>query len=615
MSDIPISVRRERCLLSEFGNPCLCWTRLARSKKAITWLVMGTTLWAMAMMWLGDRLQANALGLAFEACVPSLQGPVKATSHLLYGWMAQANEGPFYLLIGPILLLMSQRFALACSGALNELHESGRLKVMHGQGMNWWQEVERRNRWSVLPLLTLPLFVFICLNTQLPSIARTAEHYPTTRPKMVFERLGMKTDWREVGYIQSVNFPVWVESFECADVNEKLDALEQLGFTKALAAALFAELDRKNALATPELHDYLDFADGKPKALRLVDAVKAGIVELKSNALWPAAGPARWLGGADFFQGVVKGRLGQPKSKERERYVWWFTLFIILTQLQIAMFFMFMTWLLWKIVFWLVLVYEMLPSKQRKQSLPAQCRKPSWLRLCCGASWKRVRRAVQSNSVWKAVKVVHRALRNFVLGAHDGRKARLVFEPVLKDPGGKYGLGALFRPYNLLVLVVALGSSFMALHFPDGEGMRALTDPDGAGTGATRAGHFFALSVAIGAVLVGPLLLYPAKLREWAERSRLFQLRRELRTADEAKACELMKEEAVITGQSTWPQGDARFRLTIFVVFAVLLLPVGTAFDFLPSQITPLTRMPQVVRASCKAMAEWLYDVGGNTGS
>lgn len=329
---------------------------------------------------------------------------------------------------------------------------------------------------------------------------------------------------------------------------------------------MFAQLDKANRLSDPALGPFLNYRAGQPISIRLDDAIRSNVVTVASTATWPPFRPARVLGFADHFSQVLMGRdlilmkeNNQSLAEARERYTFWFKLFIILTQIQIALFFTFMVWLLFKIVFWLGQVYRMLPT-----------------------------------------------------GEEGGERvgSELEFKPILSDPAERYGLGALFRPYNLLVLVVAIGSSFSALHFPEGAGFSAINNADGAGMGATRVEHLVAVSAAILGVLIGPLWLYPRRLMKWAEATRLQRLRHELLKSEKDKHRKaLLEEENTINSQSTWPHGDKRFRLTIAIVFAVLLLPVGTAFQFLPGEITPLTRLPQVLRTACKDFAANLYGI------
>lgn len=563
----------EHCLLSEFDGPRLRWLRVARSKNAARWMALGCFLWAALMLWLGDRLQANAMGLGFQATTTLSDGTtITGSTKLIYGWMAQINEGLFYLVMGPVMILMTHRFLIACGQALRQLHGSGRLRVTGAADNSWSEEMARRSRCSAWTLWTFPLFLLICLNTQLPSINRTMKGYPTARPEYVIEALGMKTNWVEIGYIQSLNFTRWTNDFQRTTVMSQVEALKQVGCLNGLAAGLFAELDRTNRLEDAALKPFLNYHAGKPQSLRLDLALLSSTnMTVSARAIWPEIKPTKWLPGKKFFEEVLKGRGVITEGEQRERYVWWFKTFIILSQIQIAAFFTFMTWLLWKIVFWLVQVYRMLPQEQEATAAtPPDADK-------------------------------------------ERKKPAILFRPVVDDPGGRYGLGALFRPYNLLVLVVALGSSFSALHFPDGAGIRAITDAEGAGNGATRIGHLFAISAAITAVLIGPLWLYPARLRRWAEAGRLKTLHQELKPLTDKEGEQrkkLLEEESVILDQSTWPRGDNRFRFTIVIVFAVLLLPVGTAFEFLPGDITPFTRLPQVLRSACKDMAAHIYHVG-----
>lgn len=555
----------EHCMLSEFDIRPLGWLGLARSKHAASWMAFGCFLWAAGMLWLGDRLQVNAMALAVRATVQLGDHPaVEGGTQLVYGWLAGITHGPFLLLMGPLLIVMAHRFLLACGETLKEMSEAGRLRTTGANGRPWWEDMARRNRCCALPLFLFPIIIWLCLPVfQLRSIKRTGDGYPTTRRKLTLKGFGYRTDWTETGYVQSVNLAGWTNAFKAHPTAQRITAIRDLGVMRNLASALFEELDRVNQLTNRVIEPFMIYRAGKPFALRLEEAMESDVIAVTSAVVRPPFPPAKALGFAGYFREILVGRdvvltdmSGRSEVKARKAYERWFKLFIVLTQLQIAAFFTFMAWLLFKIVFWLSQVYRMMPTG--------------------------------------------------VDG--DAKRKTLLFHPVLTDPSARYGLGALFRPYNLLVLVVAIGSSYGALNFPEGAGLSGITNAGGAGMGVSRVAHLVAVSVAIAGVLIGPLWLYPRRLRRWAETVRLRGLRQEMARVRKEKARKrLLEEEDTIRRQSTWPHGDQRFRLTIVIVLAVLLLPVGTEFRFLPGEITPLTHLPQVLRSACKDFAAGIY--------
>ena len=159
-----------------------------------------------------------------------------------------------------------------------------------------------------------------------------------------------------------------------------------------------------------------------------------------------------------------------------------------------------------------------------------------------------------------------------------------------------------------MILIIALGAGYFALNLPDGDLYKAIAKAEGAGSGASRFFHVVAVGTAFFGVVLGPMFLIPAKLRRWVETNELDSLRCRISVSKAGKSRdELLNEEAVILGQTTWPRGDRNFQIALCIVIAILLLPVSTALDFLPGEVTPFMRLPQYLRAECKNLSARIY--------
>ena len=113
--------------------------------------------------------------------------------------------------------------------------------------------------------------------------------------------------------------------------------------------------------------------------------------------------------------------------------------------------------------------------------------------------------------------------------------------------------------------------------------------------------------------MFGPLWLFPERLAQWAKRERLGSLHRELATATHREQqAQLMEEEAQILAQSTWPRGDTLFKITVGIIIAILLLPLGSALDFLPGEAVSAVRLPQVIREKCREFVADCYHLEAN---
>ncbi|WP_367870407.1 hypothetical protein [Luteolibacter sp. Populi] len=531
----------EQCFLSEFDFPGLRWC--TRKSGAEYWLGGISFLWAVVVLWLGDQVGANALSIVFKATATTSKGlDVSATLPIVYGHLATANAGPFYLFVGPVLIILAFRFHRAAGRAFAKLHERGVLKVNGGEP--WEETIARRNRRAGSSCYVFFLvLLLICPAVQFASLSRSAQGLPELSLKDGLVTVENVRHLRDTGFIQSPNHDLWVGDFNRAEPAAKLFVMEQHDVVAPLELALAAELERRDRTIAA-MDKVCDFKQGVPSKVRFADAIRfPKILHLEAINVWPHA--------KSGF--LIQGR-GSADQVQRDRYLRWFKVFVLLDQVRVAAFFAFMGWLVVKFGFYLGQLYVMLPGKERAQG----------------------------------------ALR---------------LEPWLHDSHGKFGMGELFLPYNLLVLIVAVGSSALALNLPDGASLDSLTKATGAGSGSTRTAHIIVIFLSIGMVLAGPLCLYPRKLAQWAESASLRHLRQRQANASRKEKNSIFKEEAEILGQTTWPKGDNYFRITILLVFAILLLPLGSAYDFVPSAVSRYSRTPQYLRAECKRFAAYFYDL------
>lgn len=611
-------------------------------------MALACFVWAALSIWLGHLVGANACGLNLSASVTNApHKPVSVNVPLVWGWLVQVNAGPFYLFVAPVLLVVTHRFLIACGQALQQLHDAGRLQTKDNN-IHWHVEMARRNRICALPIWLLPVFIFICLSVQWPSVYRALGGYPTVFAK----HNNGKDKWSEIGYSQSIGFENWARDFNLLkgasspeSKDKKLAVLKDLGWLPALELALFDEMNRRNALSNSPLIDSLDFKDGKPSGLRLRGAAAITDLSLKASVL----------------RSSQDSSLGWKKYAEGERrpntpFVYCYLAFVAFEQIQIAAFFTFAAWLTIKIIFWLTQVYRMLPVKSGTPKEPVAeeglvriiksltGRKwyyfaiPAMIFLGFTATWAirewllatifgllsvailrnptgKLERRFRALIIWlpEMLWKISSRVRNAVCQSEifkwlsAGNQTVLELSPVLSDPAGRYGIGALFRPYNLLVLTMAVGASYIALMFPSGVRLKDITSPTGAGSGASVVGHFVVITVAFSAVVCGPLWFFPRRLDDWAMEHRLKRLHSELSRAEHSKyQRKLLEEEQEIHNQSTWPKGDTQFKLTVAIILAVLLLPLGSALDFIPGDAVKVTRIPQIIRASwVKMVTNW----------
>lgn len=540
----------ERCLLSEFDLPGFRF--IARNDHAGWWLALACALWTIIVLWLGDLVGGNSMAIVLHVTAALTGGdPVIGSVPFTYGYLSTANTAPYYLIVGPILLVLTHRFLRAAGESLLHCEQSGVLK--NGEE-TWHERIARINRrWCRLaPALAFPIILAISMHCQLSSLSRSRDDQPA------MGLLGKASYW-EVGYVQSPNHAFWADNFNHKDATAKTSIIDNQNRMSQLAGALFEELDRRNATGDTLIQEWITYSEGKPAGFELKDAftsegnLNESWLRIEATAVHPVirAFPSFGLG---EHADSLKAARDSTDDHERTRFLFWFRLFIILGQVQIAFFFTYMLWLSLKVCVYFCEFYRLLPDTRKR-------------------GWEHPR-----------------------------------FSPYVYDPVGRYGLGAMFAPYNLLVLIIAIGSSHFALNLPDSNFYRAIAHAEGAGSDATRIWHIFAIIFVTGGVLIGPMWLYPKKLGEWTERRHLTGIRLKIGGATSTKEKnELLEQENTIQKQSTWPRSDIQFRLTLAVVIAVLLLPVSAATDFLPGGVAPFMRLPQYLRNECKEFAVRFY--------
>lgn len=552
-----ITFREEHCFLSEFDLPVI---RKWVSSPVFPYMVAGVSLfWTLFVLVLGDWVGGNAMAILFKAEASMEDGgsPVTAILPLYFGHLSTANSAPFYLLVFPFLLILSIRFHTAAGSAFARLHQRGILK----SDTPWHQVVAKRNRWcGTLPILLFPIILCKCLDTQLNSLAKGEAGLPPV-PETFDSNAKLDYPVNYVGFVQSPNHDKWVIDFNGLPCEWKLHVIDRNGALEQLEVKLAAELERQNRRIS-RYSEVCDFKQGIPVAVRFRDAVGlrdegrgTEVLTFSAVNVWP-----KMRVFASDPGSLLKARDGTD-AVARARYYFWYKFFVVADQIRVAVMFTFMAWLVAKFGFYLVQLFLMLPGKS-------------------GLA-----------------------------------RGKLRFVPWIRDSQGKFGMGELFRPYNLLVLVVAVGSSYLAVNLPDGAGLEAITHAVGAGSGISRVAHLVMVFAAIGFVLAGPLCLYPWKLGRWIDHFALNDLRTRYARAGEAERLEISKVESEILSQTTWPRGDNYFRFTILLVFAILLLPLGSAYEFLPSSVSQYCRTPQLIRAECKRFAARIYelDLSGNS--
>jgi hypothetical protein len=217
-----------------------------------------------------------------------------------------------------------------------------------------------------------------------------------------------------------------------------------------------------------------------------------------------------------------------------------------MSQVQVAMLFAFEFWILFKVIFWLALLWYLLPRNEEEQ--------------------------------------------RFKLDPQRGTAA----DPKLTDRDRSFGLSALFRPYDIVVFMIALGAFYYALQIPNQTGVRAMLVDPATGSLWTRLLHLFALLITISVMVIGPIVGFAVIMGRWQKR-RVKQLKEEEQRTDERRKNEIPAEIDLVNAQTTWPKRDKLFWAALLTV-VVSVGPVVAQFAGVPENVRRFISVPGAIK-------------------
>ena len=354
-----VSLPPNRSWFSEFDFGPFKYLGLKDS--AGCWLALFCGIWTFAVLLLGDLLGANAMGMQLRVDAPLSSGETAtAIVSMTHGYLATVTAGPYYLLVGPLLLLLTHKFLRMAGEGFARCHVKGML-----DSHRWHSDVYRKNkRFRWIWYFAIPVSIVLCLIFQLSSLERSSAGCPTRRPN------GTDGYW-ELGYIQSPNHGRWAAGFNKMPGEKKILALDEQSRFPPLGDALFKELERANQVKDPWVVKSVEYTKGEATGFALREAFgSAGSkIRISAKAVYaPAMLYPRGLWPGAYFRDLQETR-NLPPEREGERavYLRWFRFFAVLAQLQIAFFFCFSAWLVAKICVYFHTIYQMVPISGVRQ--------------------------------------------------------------------------------------------------------------------------------------------------------------------------------------------------------------------------------------------------------
>jgi len=322
-------------MLSEFDRPGLRW--LFRALKTTWMLPLAAFVWAFATLVVGHAVGANYMALELTAKLNGalLSGHLQSVSSTqVFGYLAQANCGVYYLLCGPVMIFISLRFVHTAQNAVHKLTFERTLTPTAGDVVQQPAcYLGLRNKSLCRWLLYSPLIVLGCWANQFLSLDHVSKGYPTSK------------GFKEVGHVQAPYHQKWCEAFEGLPSEvSRFETLESCGFDHALSQMLFERLKDSGSLENPKVLSWLRLQkQGQPRSpsnqpigVDLAVAVESGDISLSAVT----------RGGPDSSHSASLGYMG----------------FIAMREFMVGMYFAFTAFCLVKALFWLWHLYRFLPS-------------------------------------------------------------------------------------------------------------------------------------------------------------------------------------------------------------------------------------------------------------
>lgn len=149
-------------------------------------------------------------------------------------------------------------------------------------------------------------------------------------------------------------------------------------------------------------------------------------------------------------------------------------------------------------------------------------------------------------------------------------------EPVLPDGALRYGMHEVQEAYYAALQMVVLGGFLFALQALNTVGNGPGSDVGTGHSTLVASMLIFTLIIStLGSLALGPLLFFTQRLRAYRVRA-LADLNMRVRVAASGKEkADLLAEEKVIRGQSTWPRGEPRFWSAVTMLILLLVAPMG----------------------------------------
>jgi hypothetical protein len=180
--------------------------------------------------------------------------------------------------------------------------------------------------------------------------------------------------------------------------------------------------------------------------------------------------------------------------------------------------------------------------------------------------------AFQGYAFWMAVKLItfFITLRDLIPDRGD---ERLSVSPFLYDPERRFGLDSLFRCYNQIAVLLALGASFLVLVSMNAIESQSVSRPFHL-SGLLDALGLAVVFLALLTLVLGPFIFASSALKkqQHEEIEKLNLQLNQLRACN-ADTTDVYNKVRIVESQTTWPRTDAAFLTALGICLLALSFP------------------------------------------
>jgi hypothetical protein len=511
--------------LSEFKRP------FVHRRGWSVWLAAGLVLAVGGVCVLGHYANADYLSLKFAGLLTDSAGTRHESESVpyQYGYLVEMSHAPFFLLLAPLFVILTELFLCKADEAVKLLESTKRLVAP--SGVTVANKIERKNA-NVFGRLILPLFAaFVVYGFFIEGLS----YYQNSPARDANSRR------MDLGYVQAPFVAEWVDTFNRLTAGNQL-VLAPLPVQIGISNSALSSLNVLRATSSNLITNW-------GPAIKIPGLTHPSSVEVTSY--WSSTGavvslvlPAAAANGLLSFEADIS-----PEAKMRSR-PWLHFAFLVALLLVEGLFHGFIAWTLFKIGFWIMLVYRWLPRT-------------------------------------------------------DAQTVR--FRVRFNDSECKYGLPELYTPYNFISLLLLIGALGVALNYLSNADKHTWVS-DNVGLFYGPVLIILASSIGLLMVVCGPMALFQLRLFHLKNRQ-IALLREEQAKCDGDPVClKKIQEDIDLTNkQWTWPVKDPNFRKIMALAALLLVIPFILKLPMVPSKVEQTFNILAGMKKAVLAIAEWLH--------